>query len=267
MLQYERINAVVSLTLIGLALYFVLEFPVRVTTFSILGSPLSIVSPQRWLMALLLVGLVMAGTDMVMRFHPDLFEPRLTYLATFWMLPGLIIILATQTLTLASTPIMWGAALIGLGIILWLTILADFQQVATPDKSPYWTYIWQRLIGFGVSLALFFLIYQTRSRSLISAPLIFLVATSAALPLLRQKPDLIYKTWLYSIVTGITLAQLTWALNYWRTTTLKPALLLFLTFYIFISLAQQQQLGKLSRRVLWEFGVITLVGIVGLILL
>ena len=91
---YERINAVVSLTLIGLALYFVLDFPRQITTLMLFGSPLEVDSPRQWLMALLLGGLAMAGSDAVMRTHAELPSRRLSYLATFWTLPGLLVILA-----------------------------------------------------------------------------------------------------------------------------------------------------------------------------
>ena len=69
---YERINAVVSLTLIGLALYFVLDFPAQTVTFTLFGSPLDIESPRQWLMVLLLGGMAATGTDAVIRAHPGL---------------------------------------------------------------------------------------------------------------------------------------------------------------------------------------------------
>jgi len=54
---YERINAVVSITLIGLALYFVLDFPAQSTTFMLFGTPLNVDAPRQWLMMLLLGGM------------------------------------------------------------------------------------------------------------------------------------------------------------------------------------------------------------------
>jgi len=59
---YERINVTVSLTLIGLALYFVLDFPVEAATVLLFNSPLALVSPQQWLMSLLLAAIAAAGT-------------------------------------------------------------------------------------------------------------------------------------------------------------------------------------------------------------
>lgn len=261
MLTYERLSGVVSLTLIGLSLYFVLNFPGQVTTFELLGSPLTLDAPRRWLMVVLLGGLVMAGTDAVIRTHPLLSVRNLNYLATFWVLPGLLVVLATQTLGLAPSPVIWAMGLIGVGIILWLTIMAEFLQVTHKIDPGFWPRVWQQLVGYGIALLFFIIIYQSRSRSLVSATGVMLVGGVTALSLLRLAPQQIDKTWLYAAIIGLSLGEITWALNYWRIHALNAGLLLFLVFYIAVGLAQQQLLGRLSRRTLIEFGAIGLIAL------
>jgi len=259
---YERISAVVSLTLIGLALYFVLEFPRQVAAITLLDSPLALVAPRQWLMAFLLAGLAMAGTDGVVRAHAALPDQRAAYLATFWMLPGLLVILATQTLGLAANTVVWAASLVGIGLLLWLTILAEYRQVSTEATPAYrWPRLWRQLVGFGVALPLFVVIYYTRSRSALSATGILLVSGMVALALLRHQPRHLAKTWLFAAVIGLSLGQITWALNYWRVAALQAGLLLLLILYVLVGLAQQQLLGSLSRRVLAEFGLIVVVAL------
>jgi hypothetical protein len=258
---YERINAVVSLTLIGLALYFVLDFPRQVTTFTLFGTPLEVDSPRQWLMVVLLGGLAMAGTDSVVRVHPELSTRRLGYLATFWTLPGLLVILATQTLGLAPSPLAWAVGLVIVGLLLWLTINTEFQQVAPGSKVGLWLRLWPHFIGYTIALAFFIVIYQARSRSALSATGILLVSGLTALALLRQSPVDIGKTWLFATVIGLSMGQVTWALNYWRTGALNAGLLLFLIFYVMVGVAQQQLFGTLTRRTLWEFGTIALVAL------
>ena len=258
---YERINVVVSITLIGLALYFVLDFPPQVASMVLFGSPIELDSSRQWLMVVLLGGLAMAGTDAVIRTHPSLPTWHLSYRATFWTLPGLLVILSTQTLGLAPTVITWASGLVIVGILLWVTIFAEFRQVSRRRASGLWPHLWRQLIGYIIALTFFILIYQARSRSAISATSILLVGGMTALALLRQGPEHILKTWLFAIVIGLSLGQITWALNYWRTGALNAGLLLFLIFYIQVGLARQQLLGKLSRRTLWEFGVIASVAL------
>lgn len=262
MLVNERTSVVVSLTLIGLALYFVLAFPAETATFTIFGSPLTLVSPQQWLVALLLGGLAMAGADAVLRIHPALPTRQLSYLATFWMLPGLLVILATQTLGLAPNPVAWAIGLVTAGVLLWLTIMAEFwlASPATTQKHR-WAYVWQQLIGYTIALLFFIIIYRTRSRSALSATGIMLVSGMIALALLRR-PKSIGKSWLFAAIVGLSLGQITWALNYWRIGVLTAGLLLLLIFYVLVGLSQQQLVGKLSRRALWEFGSIAAVALI-----
>jgi hypothetical protein len=261
MLTYERISAVVSATLIGLALYFVLNFPIQTAEVTLLGSPIIFESPRQWLMIVLLAGLVMAGTDAVLRAQPYLPTQRLSYLATFWMLPGLLVILATQMLGLAPSAIAWAVTLVVVGILLWLTIITEVQQITSDGATHLWPRLWQQFIGYAIALIFFIVIYQTRSRSILSATAVLLVSGMIALALLRQQPKQISKTWLFATVIGLSLGQMTWALNYWRTGALNAGLLLFLTFYLLVGLAQQQLLGVLSRRTLWEFGAIACIAL------
>ena len=257
---YERISAVVSLTLIGLALYFVLEFPRQVASFTLLDSPLALISPRQWLMTFLVAGLAMAGTDAIIRSHPALTDVRAAYLATFWTLPGLLVITATQTLGLAPNMVAWAVGLVGVGLLLWLTMLAEYHQVS-PGTAPRWPRLWQQLTGFGVALPLFVVIYYTRSRSALSATGIMLVSGMVSLALLRYSSKSLFNTWLFAAVIGLSLGQITWALNYWRVGALQAGLILLLVLYVLLGLAQQQLLGSLSRRALVEFGAVAFVAL------
>jgi hypothetical protein len=178
------------------------------------------------------------------------------------MLPGLLVILATQTLGLAPTPAIWAIGLALFGLMLWFTILAEYRQVSPDEANLAWPRVWRQFIGYAVTLAFFIVIYQTRSRSALSATAVLLVSSSMALGLMRQPPYAILKSWLLAGVIGLGLGQMTWALNYWRTGALNAGLLLFLVFYLFVGLAQQYLDDRISHRTLWEFGAIAGVALV-----
>jgi hypothetical protein len=251
---HERISAVVSITLFGRALYFVLDYPLQATGLTVLGSPLGIDTPSRWLMILLLGALAVAGMDGIIRALVTPAGRRFGYIATFWPLPGLLVVLATQTLGLAASSVVWAASLITTGVLLWLTIAAEVALLTPGELWPRW---WRQFIGYTIALLFFIVIYYARSRSAISATAIALVAGLIALSLLRQSPEQVSRPWLLAGVVGLSLGQFTWALNYWQVGALNAGLLLFLLFYLLIGVAQQHLQGTLSRRSLWEFGTVT----------
>ena len=60
----------------------------------------------------------------------------------------------------------------------------------------------------------------------------------------------------YGGVVGLLLGQITWALNYWPLLPgLTGGLLLLLSFYLAVGIAQQSLQERLTRRVLMEFAV------------
>ena len=258
---FERISTVVSITLIGLAIFFVLDFPGQVASVTLFGTPLSLSAPQRWLMVFLLGGLAMAGADSIVRAYPALPSRRLGYVATFWMLPGLLVVLATQTLGFSVSAVVWGISLIAVGVILWMTITAELISFSPEPDAKLWPRLWRQFVGYGIALIFFVVIYNSRSRSAVSATALMLVSGMTALPLLRRWPEQLLSTWLLAGVIGLSLGQITWALNYWRIGALNAGLLLFLIFYVLIGLAQQHLSGRLSRRTLLEFGAISLVAL------
>ncbi|RMF03836.1 MAG: hypothetical protein D6768_04930 [Chloroflexi bacterium] len=264
---FERLSVVVSITLIGLALYFVLDFPAQVAEVSLLGSPLQLESPQQWLMMVLLGGLALAGTDAIIRAQPALRGRNVAYVATFWPLPTLLVLLATQTLGLAVSPVIWAASLVGAGILLWGTISAETHLIPSPGHGPLWARVWQQFVGYAIVLTFAIIIYHTRVRSAVSATSMILVGGGASLALLRQPPDSVFRTWLFALVIGLSLGQITWALNYWRTGALNAGLLLFFAFYVLVGLAYQHLQNTLSRRALWEYGAISAAAAVVIFLL
>ena len=142
---------------------------------------------------------------------------------------------------------------------MWLSISAELTQLSPTASARWWPRLWQQFVGYTIALIFFVVIYNSRSRSAVSATAVLLVSGAVALPLLRQAPDRLQKTWLLAGIIGLSLGQVMWALNYWRIGALNAGLLLFLIFYVLIGLAQQHLSGRLSQRTLWEFAAISVV--------
>lgn len=262
MALYERISLVVSLVLLGLLAFLLMDLPTRAIELTLLGSPLTLIVSEQWLMAVLLGGLAGTGTRAIIQGHPKLtHSPQGSSLA-FWLLPALLAILVTVLLPWASTNIVsWLAGILLTGLLLWFTILAEYHSLAETDPGHRLSHIWLNLVSYSVALGFFLTIYQGRARSLISATAVFIVTGLLAISHLRWTSQGDSGSWLFVGTTAVVLAQSTWALNYWRIPPLTASLWLLLIYYLFTGIAQQQILGRLTRRAVVEYAGVTLLGL------
>jgi hypothetical protein len=259
---YERISALVGLTLLGLVAYFVIELPSRNIELMLWGTPLTLTVSQSWLMALLLGGLAATGARDVVYAHPNLPRRASEYALAFWVLPGLLVILATLWLPLLAPALGWWlAGLAVTGILLWLVVLAEYHTIDARDPHYEVARLWLSLIAYGVAFGFCVAIYQTRARSILSATEVVLVGGLLAASLLRAGPAQAQRSWLLAGIAALVMGQSMWALNYWRVSPLTAGLWLLLIFYVFTGLAQQHLLGRLTRRALIEFAAVAAIGV------
>jgi hypothetical protein len=260
---YERISATVSLTLLGLFTYFLIELPSRTIELTLLGSPLTLVVSQGWLMALLLGGLAATGTRAVIYAHPGLPRRASEYAVLFWVLPGLLAILAALWLPRLVPSLGWWLVGIAVsGLLLWFAVLAEYHTIDPADPYYELARLWLNLLAYATAFGFFVVIYQTRARSILTASEVLFVSGLLALSLLQAGPDQAGRSWLFAGVVAVLMAQSMWALNFWRVPSLTAGLWLLLLFYLYSGLAQQQLLGRLTRRALLEFAAITAIGLV-----
>ena len=262
MLYRERASVVATLVVLGLILAGFLQFPPWTYDLTVLGSPLTVSISQTALMAALLVGITCAGTDAIVRSHPTARRIEARYSFVTWALPGLTTLLATVLLPQAPTQLYRLVGFVATGLILILVISAEYYTV-DPTGSRYlgarlslnaWAYL--------LALIIFVLIYSAKARSLLSATGVTLVSTLLALEFLRSAGRGFGRTALYAAIAGLCTGEIIWAMNYWRISGITGGLILLLGFYVFTGLANQQLQARLTRRVLIEYAVVALVGLV-----
>jgi hypothetical protein len=107
------------------------------------------------------------------------------------------------------------------------------------------------------------LIYGIRARSLLSATAISVLGIGLAAELLRPHSAELSprRPWLYSIVVGLTLGEVAWALNHVSLSAVGGGILLLLIFYVTTGLARQYLSARLSRPVIAEFVAVSIVGL------
>ncbi len=277
----DRVSVVIWVTLMGLAAQRFLTLPARSFEAVVLGSPITVNITANTVLAVLLAGLVASGTDAVVRAHPRVhaltrpdgpapvlgrghaahtsFKPRPRPWAywVYWGVPISLIIVAVLLLPLAPSPGYWMFGLIGTGVALGLS-LAGVYYTVDPFQTGYRrARLGMNVLTYAIALALFLVVYRTRARSIVSGTEITLVSSLLALELLRGSERPIVLVALYAGITGLVLGQVTWALNYWRLASLTGGLVLLLAFYNVVGLAQHAIQGRIRRRVLLEYGLIT----------
>jgi hypothetical protein len=253
----DRASVLIWLVLMGLAAQRLLILPVQTFSQTVLGSPITITLSGTTVFGLLLTGMAASGTEAVVRAHPRAQSRALGHLWVFWGLPMALVVVALLLLPLSPSPLYWFAALVLTGIVLGLS-LAGIYYTVDPFATGYRrARLGLNALTYGVALILFLVVYRTRVRSILSATEVMILSSLLALELLRGSERPLGQVTLYAAITGLVLGEVTWALNYWRLASLTGGLLLLLMFYDVVGLAQHALQGRVTRRVLIEFALIS----------
>ena len=275
----DRASVLVWVVLTALAAQRLLDLPARVLTTTVFGSPVTLTITTNTLLGALLAGLVASGTVAVVQAHPyshpsapghpfsgssprggqgTRFRQPIAGRWVFWGLPIALVLVALLLLPVAPSRLYWLVGLMITGALLGLSLAGIYRTIEPLATGYRRARLAMNALTYLVALVLFLVVYRTRARSIISATEIMLLSGLLALEMLRGSHRPLVLMALYAGITGLVLGQATWALNYWRLDSLTGGLVLLLLFYNFVGLAQHALQGHITRRVLLEFGLITL---------
>ena len=264
--MWDRIGVASALVVFGLAASLLLNLaPIKLESW-VLGSPVSVTITATTLMAGSIALIAAALAESVVRTHPILHRLpsvsgiRVTWM--FWALPVALVVIATLLLPLTPSRLFQALALLVVGVIFAMTLALLHGTVERGRPGFRRARILLNVFTYGSALLLFLLVYQTRTRSLLSGSLVALTAMLLAVELLRTHAVRPRQVFMYAAITGAILGQVTWALNYWLLPGLTGGLLLTLIFYLVVGMAQQGLQAGLTRRVLIEFAVFTVLALI-----
>jgi intracellular septation protein A len=285
----DRASVLVWVMLMGLAAQRFLTLPARAFTATLFGSPITLTITANTVLGVLLAGLVASGTEAVVRAHPrsqrgprqisrfgmgeaagrvwprsgvNIVAERAGAVVrdhwVFWGLPIALITVAVLLLPSAPSLVYWLLGLILTGATLGLSMAGIYYTIEPFQAGYRRARLGMNTLTYGIALVLFLVVYQTRVRSIVSATEVLLVSSLLALELLRgsERPTVLVA--LYAGIDGLILGQATWALNYWRLDSLTGGLVLLVLFYNVVGLSQHALQGRIRRRVLLEYGLITM---------
>jgi len=258
--DYDRLSVVVSLILLCLALSVIVELP---TTFSfvVLGSPLTIRFPPKWLAAALLSGMACVGTASIIGLHPLSRKGKLGHGFVFCILPALATLLATFLLPRSPDRIYTLGGLAAMGILLPLIITAEYRTVDPAAPGYRAIRLGLNFVAYLIALTLFALIQESGAPELLSATAALAGSSLLALDLLQDTRQSLKQTGLYGLIVGLVMGEIVWTLSYIKMSSLTAAIFLLLIFYLLTGLARQGLLRVLNRRILIEFAVVALIGL------
>lgn len=261
--RYDRLSILVSLILFGLVVSHIVELPTKTVSFVALGVPTTIYLSGRWLVGALLVIMTGAGADSIVRSHPRVRGAERGYTLSFWGLPCTLVLVSLVVLPLSPNVMLWLCALTLTGLLLSLLVVAQYYTVNGQGRGA-------AIVRWGLSLAVYAgvfvlsgLTYGARVRSLLSATAISIFATTMAAELLRPpSPERsVRRTWLYSAMVGLVLGEVAWALNHVSFSAVAGGTFLLLVFYVVSAVAKQHLSGQLTRAVIAEFIVVSVLGL------
>ncbi len=251
----ERTSMVVSIILIGLALYSIIHLPTRTMVVSWLGISATITLSVRVLVAMLLGGLAFSGTGAVV--HSNL-QPRIRYTTPFWVNPTLLVIFSTLILARLGSPIHWAAGLLTTGVLLWLTIAAENTLSLTPTpaaKTMMYAQIWSQGMSYTLLLGFSLMIFAVPPAAGWRVILLTLLAGMLGASVLRVRvPATAYAP--FAIIIALAAGQLVWIFGYTPVSVLQASLLLLAIFHVILGLAKARLEHTLSVRVFAEYGVV-----------
>ncbi len=256
--ERDRLSVILAVTLASATLFRFIELPTLIWGVRhILGSPLQLSFGGNWLLALLMVGLVASGTFSLIQGHP-LRETQERLLVFSLITPSLGTLLASMLLIRATSWPVWLVTLVVSGILIGL--LTHLNYRAFSPESPGYTSartmlnIADYLLGF----ALTSVILQAQERALITGPAILLLIGLLAFDLLSASGAAWPMVLLFGGIIAMLVSEMAWVLGYWPISTWTAGTMLTLELYLLSGLSYQYLLGRLTRKVLLEFGIVAM---------
>jgi hypothetical protein len=264
--RYDRIVSLVLLVVIGLAVVFLIDINPAILRLRLYGDlpPITV----SWLLIVSLVIVTCTGADVFIRGHPQMQTRRLPTINLgfvaielapgFWILPSFTIIASFAFFRLFGASLGAAAGIlasVAAGGLLLATLLSQHYALDRRPDVRHNARLALQTIAFLLAFGVFSAVYFARLRTLYSAALIGATGMLLAYALLQWTPPR-HGLGLLAFMVGLTVAEATWALNYWAAPFLLGGALLLVIFYVATGLLQNHLEGTLSRRIFWEYGLL-----------
>lgn len=263
----DRMGITIGLVMLGLLLASLIVLPVHQITLTVLGSELALRLDSAVQFGLILTVLVCVSVDLVVRSHPELPDRSFGYSVTFWILPA---ILTFSSFMLLSSITWWLLRIVFIGIVgllLYIIIAMQYRSIDRQGNTALRARLVLQVAVYLAALLFFIIISSAAMRAIVSASAVLFASVLLSLELIRELEARSWRIWLYAILIGLMMSEIKWAMNYIKLDARIGGALLLLLFYGLTGLTQSYLLKRLTRRVSIEFGLITTLCMLALVLL
>lgn len=262
--QRDEIGLVTALILLSYGLIRIVELPTWDVRFALFGLLVAFEFNATVILLGLAAILAGLGSDWVIQSHPvaQLKTPRLESL----VLPGLASLGAGTTLSLLPVGIGWAVGLLGAGLLIFAVLLAEYVAFDAEDTRAEQSAASIRLLGVLTVAIVVLAARLAEVRAIFAVPTAFsataIICWRSLRLATRQRA-----VWPYAAGCGLIAAQLAWGLHYWPAGALQVALVIGLISYLGSGLLAAHLAQRVRRSLLYEYGALALLSLVGIVLL
>jgi hypothetical protein len=133
--------------------------------------------------------------------------------------------------------------------------------VGRQERFYGWAVIGLNIATYVAGFLIFSSIYVNKWRAFQSAPLIGLTGMLLTYELLRQSKAPARTLRIYCLISGVILAQVAWALNYWLVSVLVGGIVPLMVCYVLVGIMQAHLTNNLNRAILREYIIVSIVSV------
>jgi hypothetical protein len=257
----DRLSVITAVIVLAYALARFVELPSREISAVLFGSKIGFELNGQLMLLLMVAALISTGSETLIRSHPRA-EIGYRRNALHWIVPGWTALGLGLLLELAPTGPVWWLGLAVSAVFLVMVLVAEYTVVDPADAAYRVASLGLTALAFIVALALFAWIRYTGTRAALSATFTAIIAGSLGLRLLMLNGATFGRSTIYASVIGLVIGEAMWAFNYWQLAPTGAGLLLLVLFYLIHGLSQQHLTAQLNRRVVIEYVVVGVVGVI-----
>jgi hypothetical protein len=148
-----------------------------------------------------------------------------------------------------------------------VALLAEYRAVLPEQRRDTWLQWSYMVLIHVVALIFFTVVYGARLRGLVSGPTVLAATLLLASRLFWSLTGSGRVAMERAVVPALILGQIAWILNYLPLSALQGGLLLLILFYATVGLLQQGLARPFARGMIIEYGSVTLIAVVSVLLL